>query len=122
MGGALAAPLKQDDRLATAAPAHSQDMAANDLFDHLGSDGSKLGDRIASQGCRWTFYAENVGCGLYVACRGGSGVDEQRGPSRQCAERRRRYALCYLLDGGFCHRRLTVARTKQNLVEHQNLS
>jgi uncharacterized protein YkwD len=56
-------PLKQDDRLAAAAQVHSQDMAANDFFDHVGSDGSRPGDPISSQGYRWTFYAENVGCG-----------------------------------------------------------
>jgi uncharacterized protein YkwD len=38
-------------------------MAEKDFFDHVGSDGSKPGDRILRQGYRWTFYAENIGCG-----------------------------------------------------------
>jgi uncharacterized protein YkwD len=43
-------PLRTDERLRSAARAHSQDMAANDYFSHTGRNGSSFVDRIAAAG------------------------------------------------------------------------
>ncbi|WP_369275670.1 sigma-70 family RNA polymerase sigma factor [Streptomyces sp. R11] len=43
-------PLKLDDRLARAAQLHSEDMSANDYFDHTSLDGRSFADRATAQG------------------------------------------------------------------------
>lgn len=56
-------PVRLDDRLTSAATKHSQDMARNDFFGHVGPDGSTF--------VSWTEYeAEDMGLG--VASSGGS--------------------------------------------------
>jgi uncharacterized protein YkwD len=55
--------LAADERLTAAARAHSLDMAGRGFFDHTGSDGSQVGDRISAQGYAWRLYAENIACG-----------------------------------------------------------
>ncbi|MGQ0657502.1 MAG: CAP domain-containing protein [Chromatiales bacterium] len=55
--------LKLDPLLMRAAQEHTLDMAGSDYFDHAGTDNSDPGERIARQGYRWRFIAENIGCG-----------------------------------------------------------
>jgi uncharacterized protein YkwD len=60
-------PLKTDDQLATAAIEHSQDMVANQYFDHQSLDGRDVVDRIRATGYipddrRWTV-GENLAWG-----------------------------------------------------------
>lgn len=56
-------PLTLDDTLASAALAHSQDMAARNYFSHTSADGRSPGDRISEAGYRWTSWAENLAGG-----------------------------------------------------------
>ena len=56
-------PLKFNPVLGAAAQKHSVDMALNDFFGHTGSTGSKLGDRVSSEGYKWSYCAENVYAG-----------------------------------------------------------
>lgn len=56
-------PLTPDPRLADAAATHSIDMAGGDFFAHRGSDGSGPDERVAREGYRWRYVAENIGCG-----------------------------------------------------------
>jgi uncharacterized protein YkwD len=55
--------LDVDERLVSAARAHSLDMADGGFFDHSGSDGSQAGERLSDQRYRWRFCAENIACG-----------------------------------------------------------
>src|SRR5690606_19113896 len=50
-------------QLQQAAITHSEDMAANDFFDHTGSDGSSVGDRITRTGYLWSRAGENLAAG-----------------------------------------------------------
>ncbi len=52
-----------DAKLAAAAGAHSQDMAARSLMTHTGANGSSAGDRVTAQGYRWNWWSENVAAG-----------------------------------------------------------
>ena len=56
-------PLIWCDGLAAAARAHSVDMAENNMFGHIGSDGRRGGDRIAATNIEYTGWAENIGAG-----------------------------------------------------------
>jgi uncharacterized protein YkwD len=58
------APLVLDARLAQAAQAHAEDMAARGLLSHEGSDGARLDARLARAGYRYRFAAENIAAGL----------------------------------------------------------
>jgi len=60
-------PLQLSATLNRAALVHSQDMAKNSLFQHQGSDGSKVGDRAARVGYRWRAVAENIASGAETA-------------------------------------------------------
>ena len=55
--------LSADSRLMLAAMEHSEDMANGGFLVHRGSDGLEPDERVASQGYRWRFTAENIGCG-----------------------------------------------------------
>jgi uncharacterized protein YkwD len=57
------APLNSDPRLTEAAAIHSIDMAGGGFFAHQGSDGSGPDERVAREGYRWRYVAENIGCG-----------------------------------------------------------
>ena len=57
---AAAPPLHWDDRLEAAARAHTEDMARNDHFDHVGTDGSEPGDRVRRAGYGWRRVGENI--------------------------------------------------------------
>ena len=61
-------PLKAEVRLETAAFGHSTDMAVNDFFNHIGSNGAELPARLAAVGYTgWTAGGENVGAGFSTA-------------------------------------------------------
>lgn len=55
--------LIRSERLDKAAVAHGQDMAQNNFFSHVSSDGSRLGGRVKRQGYTACFAAENIGWG-----------------------------------------------------------
>ncbi|GGM07435.1 hypothetical protein GCM10010129_59180 [Streptomyces fumigatiscleroticus] len=60
-------PLAPDPRLATAARAHSADMAARDFYAHTSPDGGKPGDRAAAAGSTLRSIGENIACGQRCA-------------------------------------------------------
>ncbi len=55
--------LRESFKLSRVASKHARDMADNNFLDHIGSDGSKLADRVDSAGYAWSFIAENVAAG-----------------------------------------------------------
>lgn len=58
-----AAPLAWNCDLRQAATRHSEDMAGNDFFDHTGSDGSTIRERVTDTGYAWSRIAENIAAG-----------------------------------------------------------
>jgi uncharacterized protein YkwD len=56
-------PLKLSAGLNRAALIHSQDMANKDFFEHKGSDGSKVSDRVTRVGYTWRAVGENIAIG-----------------------------------------------------------
>ncbi|WP_036131427.1 CAP domain-containing protein [Marinobacter nitratireducens] len=46
-----------------AALKHSRDMATNNFFSHIGSDGLRVGDRITETGYQWSVAGENIAAG-----------------------------------------------------------
>lgn len=59
-----ASPLTWDQRLATAAGRHSQDMATYDVLNHTGTDGSNVGIRAQTAGYQWRAIGENIAVGF----------------------------------------------------------
>lgn len=59
-----AAPaLKWSAHLQQAAKAHSQDMAAHNFFEHVGSDGLHSKDRVQNTGAPYSYVGENIFAG-----------------------------------------------------------
>lgn len=58
-----APPLALSAVLNRAALIHSQDMAARKFFEHQGSDGSKVSDRVTRVGYKWRTVGENIAIG-----------------------------------------------------------
>ncbi|MDY6946254.1 MAG: CAP domain-containing protein [Pseudomonadota bacterium] len=58
-----AAPLALSAGLNRAALMHSQDMANQKFFEHVGSDGSKVGVRVTRAGYTWRAVGENIAIG-----------------------------------------------------------
>jgi uncharacterized protein YkwD len=56
-------PLAVDDRLATAAQRHSDDMAAHDYFSHTSLNGDTLADRAEAAGFTGGMLGENIAAG-----------------------------------------------------------
>lgn len=56
-------PVAWDDLLETAAKEHSLDMYEKNYFDHIGSDGSSVADRLTKIGFQWTSCGENIAMG-----------------------------------------------------------
>ncbi|EGZ25303.1 hypothetical protein PHYSODRAFT_362688, partial [Phytophthora sojae] len=52
-----------NSKLQAAAQRHSDDQAANDFMDHVGSDGSTMSQRVSDAGYDWRGVAENVAAG-----------------------------------------------------------
>jgi uncharacterized protein YkwD len=57
------APLVWSDVLATAARAHSVDMATNNFFSHTGTGGSTVGTRAQAAGYSYRAVGENIAAG-----------------------------------------------------------
>lgn len=55
--------LRLNNQLSTAAQSHSQDMANNNFFDHIGSNGSTIGQRITAAGYSFSLAGENIAGG-----------------------------------------------------------
>lgn len=60
-------PLVLNDKLNKVAYSHSQDMALNDYFSHIGANGSSPQDRAYQQGYQYSRYAENIAAGYVTA-------------------------------------------------------
>lgn len=58
-----AGPVTYNDLLGQAARRHANDMHANDFFDHEGSDGSDIGERVSDTGYRYSWVGENIAWG-----------------------------------------------------------
>ena len=56
-------PLRLNEKLSSAAQAHSESMADDDFFSHTGQDGSTPFDRIRSEGYQYKTAAENIAAG-----------------------------------------------------------
>lgn len=55
--------LRSDSQLAAAAQSHSEDMAAEDFFDHTGPNGIDIDARLARAGYAYKVVAENIAAG-----------------------------------------------------------
>ncbi len=55
-----APPLVWDGRLERAARSHTADMSVHTHFDHVGTDGSTVGDRVSRAGYDWQRVGENL--------------------------------------------------------------
>ena len=64
---AAAPPLTLNSTLEHAAMAHSKDMAAHDVLDHRGSDGTSPADRVTKAGYKWRMIGENLASGVTTA-------------------------------------------------------
>jgi len=53
-------PLRWNSLLEKAALAHAKDMRRNDFFEHRGSNGSKVSERIERVGYDWNAVGENI--------------------------------------------------------------
>jgi uncharacterized protein YkwD len=62
-------PLHVDARLMQAAAVHSIDMAGGGNFSHADADGNGPDQRVTSEGYRWRYVAENIGCGQETPLR-----------------------------------------------------
>jgi uncharacterized protein YkwD len=60
-------PLTANPLLSSAATQHNLDMLLNDYFDHNGSDGTTVGDRVSMQGYTWLAVGENLAAGATSA-------------------------------------------------------
>jgi uncharacterized protein YkwD len=60
---APAGPLAWNAQLEGAAAGHSQDMADNNLFSHVGSGGQTLAVRVDATGYHWVMLGENIAAG-----------------------------------------------------------
>ncbi|MFD9792964.1 sigma-70 family RNA polymerase sigma factor [Streptomyces sp. NPDC059070] len=56
-------PVTGNAQLATAAQRHSDNMAAQNFFDHTDPSGDGPGERITAAGYRWSTYGENIARG-----------------------------------------------------------
>lgn len=57
------APLTYSTELEAAASSHATDLAQSGAFDHIGSDGSDVAQRVSRQGYGWCIVAENIAKG-----------------------------------------------------------
>jgi uncharacterized protein YkwD len=59
--------LRANSTLSTTALTHSQNMATQDFFSHVGRDGSQSWDRLTAAGYRWSATGENIAAGQRTA-------------------------------------------------------
>jgi uncharacterized protein YkwD len=57
------APLRWNEKLASAAQAHADDMRAKNYFNHKSADGRTFDKRISAQGYQWQSCGENIAMG-----------------------------------------------------------
>jgi uncharacterized protein YkwD len=92
-------PVRTDERLRTAARAHSADMAAQNYFDHKGRDGSSFVDRVARAGYpRNSAASENIAYGYRTAAdvvKGWMNSDGHRRNILNCASKATGTGLAY---------------------------
>ncbi|MBW4707529.1 CAP domain-containing protein [Roseobacter sp. YSTF-M11] len=81
------AALSYSDLLETAALRHARDMAAWEFFDHRGSDGSDVAQRVSRTGYRWCVVAENIAKGQATLQEVMSGWANSRGHRRNMLSR-----------------------------------
>ncbi|WP_332751157.1 CAP domain-containing protein [Hydrogenophaga sp.] len=60
---AATALLTWNDRLFSAAARHSRDTATRNYFSHIGLDGRNPAQRVAHEGCAWSWVGENIAAG-----------------------------------------------------------
>ncbi len=56
-------PISWNDKLASAAQLHSDDMSSNNFFSHTGSNGLQVSSRVLDTGYNWQTVAENIYAG-----------------------------------------------------------
>ena len=59
-------PLTVDSLLTQAAPTHTENMAVQDFYEHIGLDGSSRGDHIEATGYDFSAWAENIAVGYQI--------------------------------------------------------
>jgi len=57
-------PLVYNCPIEPAATKHSRDMAENNFFSHIGSDGLRVGGRVTETGYEWSVVGENIAAGF----------------------------------------------------------
>lgn len=57
-------PLVYNCPIQPAAAGHSRDMAENNFFSHVGSDGLRVGGRVTETGYEWSVVGENIAAGF----------------------------------------------------------
>ncbi|MFE9609106.1 CAP domain-containing protein [Streptomyces sp. NPDC006012] len=60
-------PLRLSAAVGRAARRHARDLVGHDRYSHVGSDGSRPGDRIREAGYRWHLAGENIFLGPHDA-------------------------------------------------------
>ncbi|MEX2476721.1 CAP domain-containing protein [Marinobacter sp.] len=60
---AAAEPLTYNCPIEGAAQSHSNDMATHNFFDHIGSDGLRVGARVTATAYEWSVVGENIAAG-----------------------------------------------------------
>lgn len=60
--------------LQEAAIIHSDDMAAHNFFEHIGSDGSRVSDRVTRTGYNWHYVGENLAGNVSTVTQAMSGL------------------------------------------------
>ena len=60
-----AAKLAWNDQLEKAAKRHASDMYSNHFFNHTGSRGETLKERVNATGYKWSFIGENISWGYH---------------------------------------------------------
>jgi uncharacterized protein YkwD len=90
-------------QLSQAAQAHALDMANNDFFDHVGSDGSDVGVRVDRTGYNWQVVAENLSSGRSTAAEAVAGwltSPGHRANILDCSTRETGVGFVYLANDG----------------------
>ena len=58
-------PVRWNSQLEAAAIRHAKDMAVNNHFDHIGTDGSEVDNRVEAAGYKWKQVGENIAWGYF---------------------------------------------------------
>ena len=58
-------PVRWNSQLEAAAIRHAKDMAAHNHFDHIGTDGSEVDNRVEAAGYKWMQVGENIAWGYF---------------------------------------------------------